>query len=524
METRQPERGDRPVSAAPAPHVVIVGGGFAGLYAARALRRAPVRVTVIDRRNHHLFQPLLYQVATGALNPADIANPIRSVLRKQANASVLLAEVTGIDVAARRVDFDGGAVDYDFLIVASGATHSYFGHGEWERLAPGLKTIDDALDIRRRVFYAYEKAEREADPAMRREWLTFVVVGGGPTGVELAGALSEIALHTLRRDFRSIDPTMARVILVEGQDRVLPPYPAELSDKARVQLEGLGVVVRTGGIVIGIDEHGVDLRSSTPATQPGVAPAPDTPAAPAGERIPARTVLWAAGVAASPLARTLGAPLDRAGRVVVASDLTVPGHPEVFVVGDLAAVRQSDGTPVPGVAPAAIQGGQHAARQIDRDIVGEPREPFHYRDKGSLATIGRAAAVADLGRVKLSGFLAWLAWWAIHIFFLIGFRSRVLVMFGWVWSYLTFQRGARLITGEVRELERDATGVRGVVPGEAAPSALAERPATQTTKIALPPPPRPPATLPPPNRATARTTAVNPVVIDDRPTVKNRVG
>jgi len=424
--------------------VVIIGAGFAGLYAARALRRAPVRVTILDRRNHHLFQPLLYQVATGALNAADIANPIRSVLRRQKNARVLLAEAIRVDSAARRVEIDGGAIDYDYLIVASGATHSYFGHADWERLAPGLKTIDDALDIRRRVFFAYEVAEREPDPALRTEWLTFVVVGGGPTGVELAGALSEIALHTLRRDFRSIDPTMSRVILIEGQDRVLPPYPAALSEKARAQLVKLGVEVRTGVMVTGIDEHGVDLRAAA---------SPASAASEATERIPARTVLWAAGVAASPLARTLGAPLDRAGRVLVAPDLSLPDHPEVFVVGDLASVGQGDAM-VPGVAPAAIQEGNHAARQISRAVAGQSREPFHYRDKGSLATIGRAAAVADFGRVKLSGFLAWLAWWAIHIFFLIGFRSRVLVMFGWIWSYLTFQRGARLITGEVGSLVR----------------------------------------------------------------------
>jgi NADH dehydrogenase len=413
------------------PHVVIIGAGFGGLYAARSLARAPVRVTVLDRRNHHLFQPLLYQVATGALNPSDIAYPIRSVLRPQKNARVLLGDASRVDTAARRVEIDGDAIDYDYLIVATGATHSYFAHPEWEKLAPGLKTIEDALDIRRRVFLAYEAAEREPDPALRAEWLTFVVVGAGPTGVELAGTLSEIALHTLRRDFRSIDPTMARVLLLEGLDRVLPPYPPALSDKARRQLERLGVEVRTGAMVTAVDAHGVEVG---------------------GERIPARTVLWAAGVAASPLARSLGAELDRAGRVAVEPDLSLAGHPEVFVVGDLAAVKRQDGEPVPGVAPAAIQGGRHAARQIRRDLTGQAREPFRYRDKGSLATIGRAAAVADFGRLTLSGFPAWLAWWAVHIFFLIGFRSRLLVMFGWMWSYFTFQRGARLITGEVRPL------------------------------------------------------------------------
>jgi NADH dehydrogenase len=364
------------------------------------------------------------------------------VLRRQDNARVLLAEAGRVDVAARRIEIDGGAIDYDFLVVATGATHSHFGHGEWERLAPGLKTIEDALDIRRRVFLAYEAAEREADPDLRREWLTFVVVGAGPTGVELAGALSEIALHTLKRDFRAIDPKMARVILLEGQDRVLPPYPAPLSARARAQLERLGVEVRTGAMVSAIDAHGVEVAVSGHA--------PDGAAG--RERIPARTVLWAAGVAGSPLARTLGAPLDRAGRVQVAPDLSLPDHPEVFVVGDLAAVSRADGSFVPGVAPAAIQEGRHAARQIARAVAGRAREPFRYRDKGSLATIGRAAAVADLGRIRLSGFLAWLAWWAIHIFFLIGFRSRLLVMFGWAWSYFTFQRGARLITGEVGNL------------------------------------------------------------------------
>jgi NADH dehydrogenase len=429
--------------------VVIVGGGFGGIYAARALRRAPVRVTLIDRRNHHLFQPLLYQVATAGLNAADIAYPIRSIVRRQKNARVLLAEATGVDVAARRVEIDGGALDYDFLVLATGATHSYFGHGEWERLAPGLKTIEDALEIRRRVFLAYEAAERETDPAARAEWLSFVVVGAGPTGVELAGALSEIAFHTLRRDFRAIDPAMARVILLEGMDRVLPAYPADLSGKARAQLERLGVEVRTGALVTSIDPDGVGVAAAAGA---GGGP----------ERIPARTVLWAAGVAASPLARSLGAELDRAGRVKVAPDLSLPDHPEVFVIGDLALAAQPDGSPVPGLAPAAIQEGRHAARQIQAQLAGQARAPFRYRDKGSLATIGRAAAVADFGRLRFSGFFAWLAWWAVHVFFLIGFRNRVLVMFSWAWSYVTFQRGARLITGEVRPLlhagERRANG------------------------------------------------------------------
>ncbi len=409
--------------------VVIIGGGFAGLYAAQALRRAPVRVTVLDRRNHHLFQPLLYQVATAGLNPSDIAYPIRTILRRQKNARVLLADVTRVDRATRTVEFDSGSIQYDYLIVATGATHSYFGHPEWAGLAPGLKTIEDALDIRGRVFLAFEEAERTLDRADQAECLTFVVVGGGPTGVELAGTLAEIAHHSMKRDFRAIDPEATRVILIEGVDRVLPPYPEKLSQAARRQLEKLGVTVRTSCLVTAIDERGVTLSD--------------------GERIQARTVLWAAGVAASPLARTLGAPLDRAGRIQVLPDLTVPGQPEVFVAGDLAALT-CDGTPVPGVAPAAIQEGKHAARNIVRAISGEPLVPFRYRDKGSLATIGRAAAVASFKRFKLTGFLAWWAWWAIHIFFLIGFRSRLLVMFGWAWSYFTFQRGARLITGPSR--------------------------------------------------------------------------
>ncbi|HKE18861.1 MAG TPA: NAD(P)/FAD-dependent oxidoreductase [Kofleriaceae bacterium] len=438
------------------PHVVIVGAGFGGIYAARSLRRAPVRVTVIDRRNHHLFQPLLYQVATAGLNAADIAYPIRSVVRRQDNARVLLGEVSRIDTAARRVVLDGESIDYDYLVVATGATHSYFQHPEWEAVAPGLKTIEDALLIRRRVFLAYEAAEREPDPARRAEWLTFVVVGGGPTGVELAGALSEIARHTLKRDFRSIDPTMTRVLLLEGVDRVLPPYVPELSHKARRQLERLGVEVRTGALVSAVDGRGVEVSG--------------------GERIQARTVLWAAGVAASPLARTLGVPLDHAGRVEVKEDLGLPGHPEVFVVGDLAAVTQADGSPVPGVAPAAIQEGRFAARQIRRELDGAARERFRYRDKGSVATIGRAAAVADLGWIKLSGFLAWLAWWAIHIFFLIGFRSRLLVMFGWAWSYFTFQRGARLITGEVPPLVGGEAGAAQSAAPTPAPGAGAPAP------------------------------------------------
>jgi NADH dehydrogenase len=410
------------------PHVVILGAGFGGLYATQALRSAPVRITLFDRRNHHLFQPLLYQVATAALNPSDIAAPIRRVLRHQKNVLVLLAEATAIDVAGKKVLLDDGELAYDYLIVATGATHSYFGHDKWERFAPGLKNIEDALEIRRRILFAYEMAEREANPQARNDWMTFVIVGGGPTGVELAGALTEIARYTLASDFRHIDPTQTRVILIEAAPRVLPTYVEELSEKAREQLVKLGVEVHTGTQVTDIDAYGVAIGD---------------------KRIRARTVLWGAGVAASPLVRSLGAPLDRAGRVLVEPDLTIPGHGEVYVIGDTAAIKQ-DGKPVPGVAPAAIQAGRHAAQNILRSIHNEPRAPFHYRDKGSLATIGRAAAVADLHAVKLSGLIAWLAWLLIHIYFLIGFRNRFLVIFEWAWSYVTYDRGARLITGDLR--------------------------------------------------------------------------
>ena len=420
----------------PLPRVVIVGAGFGGLNAARALRRAPARVVVIDRRNHHLFQPLLYQVATAALNPSDIASPIRRILRGQENVEVILAEATAVDVAARAVVLADGSVPYDYLIVATGATHSYFGHDDWARFAPGLKTIEDALDIRRRVLFAFEAAEREPDPDRRRAWLTFVIVGAGPTGVEMAGALREIARHALARDFRHIDPTQARVILLEGAPRVLPVYVESLSEQARRQLADLGVEVRTGQMVTAIDAEGV-----------GIGP----------ERIAARTVIWAAGVAASPLARSLGVPLDRAGRVQVEPDLTIPGHGEVAVIGDLAGLSQ-DGHPVPGVAPAAIQEARHAARNVVRMIQAQPRLPFRYRDKGSLATIGRAAAVADLGRVQLSGGIAWLAWLFIHILFLIGFRNRILVLIQWAWSYVTYDRGARLITGPLPKIEGAGPG------------------------------------------------------------------
>lgn len=412
-------------------HVVIVGGGFAGLYTARGLKDVPADITVIDRHNYHLFQPLLYQVATAALNPADIAAPIRGILRKQKNVSVILGDVQSVDTNAKTLTLaDGAMLRYDFLVLATGATHSYFNHPEWELDAPGLKTIDDALEIRRRILLAFEAAERESDPATQQQWLTFVVIGAGPTGVELAGALSEIARQTVIRDFRRIHPEGARVILVEGKDRVLPTYPPDLSEKARQQLADLGVEVITNAIVTGVNDREVKIGDRTIAT---------------------RTVLWGAGVQASPLAKTLNVPLDRAGRVLVTPELTIPGHDDVFVIGDLAAAQQQDGTLVPGVAPAAIQAGQHTARNLERAIAGQPLRAFKYWDKGSLATIGRAAAVADFGgRKKFGGFFAWMAWLVIHIFFLIGFRNRFLVISQWAWAYLTYQRGARLITGRDR--------------------------------------------------------------------------
>ncbi len=408
------------------PHIVILGGGFGGLYTARNLRKAEAKITMVDQHNYHLFQPLLYQVASAALNPSDIAVPIRSIVRHQKNTAVMLDEAVSIDTTRRVVTLRNGELAYDYLVVATGATHSYFGHPEWEKHAPGLKTIDDALEIRKRVLLAFEAAERETDPAKQAAWLTFVVIGAGPTGVEMAGALSEIARQSMIRDFRRINPGDARVILIEGRERVLPPYPPDLSEKARKQLVNLGVEVVTGTIVTGVSATEVQ----------------------AGERtIRSRTILWAAGVQASPLAVSLGVPLDRAGRVLVEPDLTIPGHKEVFVIGDLAAVKQRSGELVPGVAPGAIQEGQHTAMNLDRALNGQPLRAFQYNDKGSLATIGRAAAVAEVGPLKMSGFLAWFAWLAIHIFFLIGFRNRFLVISQWAWAYLTHARGARLITG-----------------------------------------------------------------------------
>jgi NADH dehydrogenase len=411
--------------------IVILGGGFAGLYTARGCKHLDAEITVVDRHNYHLFQPLLYQVATAALNPSDIAAPIRGILGRQKNVSVILGEAMSVDVEKQLVRLTDGELPYDQLVIATGATHSYFGHPEWERVAPGLKSIDDALEIRRRVLLAFEAAERETGVEKQRAWLNFVIIGAGPTGVELAGALTEIARQTMVRDFRRIKPESARVILIEGKERVLPTYPAELSEKARQQLVDLGVEVITNSVVTEVNEREVRIGEQAIAT---------------------RTVLWGAGVQASPLARSLGVPLDRAGRVLVEPDLTIPGHRNVFVLGDLAAVQQYDGSFVPGVAPAAIQEGQHTARNLERALENQPLRPFKYNDKGSLATIGRAAAVADFGRLRMSGFLAWFAWLAIHIFFLIGFRNRFLVITQWAWAYVTYQRGARLITGDVKKI------------------------------------------------------------------------
>jgi len=433
------------------PRILVVGAGFAGLNCARALSKAPVKVTVVDRRNHHLFQPLLYQVATGALNPADIAAPARSVLRRQRNADVLLADVLDVDVEARRVRLDGGGtLSYDQLVVATGATHAYFGHPEWARYAPGLKTVEDALEIRRRILVAFERAERETDPARQRAWLTFVVVGGGPTGVELAGAVAEVARFTLASEFRHVDPHRARVVLLQSADRVLPSYSPASSRSAQLQLERVGVHVNTGVRVTGIDEAGVSTGR---------------------ERIEARTVLWAAGVAASPLGRALGAPLDTAGRVVVTPALTVPGHDEIHVVGDVAAARQDDGKVVPGVAPAAIQQGRHAAANVLRALAGEPLLPFEYVDKGSMATIGRAAAVAESRGWRASGLLAWLAWLLIHILYLVGYRNRFAVLLQWTHHHTTHARGSRLITATA------------AFPTEGAPSAAAGPPAPPLARV-----------------------------------------
>ena len=410
----------------PTPHVVIVGGGFAGLWATRALARDRVRITLVDRRNHHLFQPLLYQVATAGLSAPDIAAPLRHILRGQRDVEVRLGEVIDIAAGAKSVTLaDGDVLTCDYLVLASGATHAYFGHADWAAHAPGLKTLDDALAIRRRLLLAFERAEAAQSAGERTAWLNFAVVGGGPTGVELAGTLAEIARHTLRNEFRHIDPAEAKVRLLEAGPRVLSSFPESLSAKARAQLDRLGVEVVTGLPVEAIDADGYALG---------------------GQRVPARTVLWAAGVAASPLGALLDAPRDRAGRVQVDADLSVPNHPGIFVAGDLASVQQ-DGKPVPGVAPAAKQMGAHVARAIRARLRNEAAPPFRYRDFGNLATIGRMAAVVHFGRLRLSGLLAWWFWLFIHIFFLIGFRNRVIVLINWAWAYWSYQRHARIILG-----------------------------------------------------------------------------
>jgi len=407
------------------PHVVIIGAGFGGLTTAQSLKRAAVRITVVDRTNHHLFQPLLYQVAMAGLSPADIAAPIRSVLRKQKNVTVLLDEAIDVDFADQTVKLRDSELKYDYLVLATGGRASYFGHDEWEKFAPGLKDLDDAVEIRRRVLLAFEAAEKETDPERRRELMTFVVVGGGPTGVELAGAIAELAHHVLARDFRSIRPEEAEILLLEGGPRILPSFAPDLSESARRQLTELGVRVRTGAQVTNIDDHTVCLGA---------------------EEIRASTVIWGAGVRATALTLRLGAPLDRAGRVLINRDLTVPGHHNVLAIGDMTYLEQ-DGKPLPGVSPVAMQMGRLVARNIKNDLAGKPYEEFHYFDKGSMATIGRKAAVAEIGKLHLSGFIAWMAWLVVHIFFLIGFHNRFTVLFNWAWSYFTYQRGARLITG-----------------------------------------------------------------------------
>jgi NADH dehydrogenase len=409
------------------PRVVIIGGGFGGLNAARRLAHSPVRITLVDRRNHHTFQPLLYQVATAGLSPAEIAAPIRWIFRGRRNIEVLLGEVTDIDLERRFVRIPDLEIPYDYLIVAAGASHAYFGHDEWEPLAPGLKTIEDALEIRRRVLLAFELAERQAASGEKHVQLNFVIVGGGPTGVELAGTLAEISHRVLAKEFSSIDSKSTRIILLEGGPRLLPAYPEDLSRSAEEQLRGLGVEVHTSALVTGVEPAAVRMGET---------------------KLPAAVILWAAGVAASPLGKKLGAPVDRAGRVLVNADLSLPGHPEIFVIGDLAALKDENGKMLPGVAPVAMQEGTAAARNIECDLRGETRQNFHYLDKGSLATIGRAAAVAQFGKIHISGFIAWLSWLFIHIFFLIGFRNRIIVLIQWAWSYFTYERGARLITGD----------------------------------------------------------------------------
>jgi NADH dehydrogenase len=464
------------------PKILIIGGGFGGLKAAEALARLPVQITVIDRKNHHTFQPLLYQVATAGLSPAEIAAPIREILAKHDNIEVLLGEVSDFDLARRTAKLNGFELDYDYLVVAAGATHAYFGHDEWEQFAPGLKTVEDALEIRRRMLLAFELAERQAAVTGQHQQLSLVVVGGGPTGVELAGTLAEIARQSLADDFRHIDSKKTRIVLLEAGSSLLSAYPDDLRQSAKRQLERLGVEVRLNSAVTDVRPSEIHVGS---------------------EVLHATVVFWAAGVAASPLGRALGGPVDRAGRVLVEADLSLPRHPEVFVIGDLASLKQAEGTQLPGVAPVATQEGRWVARQIAADLAGNPRTPFHYVDKGSLATIGRAAAVAQFGKVHISGFLAWLSWLFIHIFFLIGFRNRIIVMIEWAWSYLTYDRSARLITGESRriavsamEYAEQAANKSEQLDGNSVPAEAASSPAK--------PNPTPPAmtgsaaSLPPP--------------------------
>jgi NADH dehydrogenase len=415
--TRTPDR---------SPHVVIVGAGFGGLSTAKHLGRAPVRVTVVDRENHHLFQPLLYQVATAGLSPAEIASPIRSLVRKQENTTVLLAEVQSVDLASRTITLERGTLSYDFLVLAAGATTTYFGHDEWSAIAPPMKCLNDAIEVRRRVLLAFEQAERETEAARRRELLSFAVIGGGPTGVELAGAIAELSRRALARDFRTIDPTITSITLLEAGDRVLPTFDEELSRNAVEMLAELGVETRTHSMVVGVDAHGVSLSG--------------------GAHVPAGTVIWAAGVRPVPLAETLGVARDRSGRILVEKDLSIPGHPEAFAIGDLACFEQ-DGRALQGLAAVAEQEGKAVAHAIVRTLRGQQRPEFHYRDKGVMATVGRSRAVAQLLGLRLSGFIAWLAWLLVHVVMLIGFRNRLVVMITWFWSYVTFKRGARLITG-----------------------------------------------------------------------------
>lgn len=428
--------------------VVVVGGGFGGLATASSLAHEPVHVVLLDRKNHHTFQPLLYQVATAGLSPAEIAAPLRGIFDGRGNTEVLLCEVNGFDLERKKVFSSGAEIPYDYLVVAAGARHAYFGHDEWEPLAPGLKTVEDALEIRRRVLVAFEDAERQAALEGHHRFLNFVIVGGGPTGVELAGTISEVAREALADDFRNIDPKRTRVILVEAGPRVLPAYTPDLSQSAEEQLRKLGVEVRTNTMVTAVREHEVQMGD---------------------EVLPSVVTLWAAGVAASPLGRALGQPVDRAGRVPVLPDCSLPGHPEVFVIGDLAEFKEPDGKMLPGVAPVAMQMGRYVAKCISDDLQHRLRKPFHYNDRGSLATIGRAAAVAQFPRFKLTGYPAWLAWLFIHIMFLIGFRNRIIVMIEWAWSYFTYERGARLITDEVgklRERQISPDSISTAAPGK----------------------------------------------------------